>query len=192
MSNSVKNSKIGIIASSIIIAGALITIALILWGSASGFGHMDNYMGGDNSHESGFSGAQLIVLIVALSILVVSVIFLLISQRRSDMNDRTAFHYSNASAKEETDVQTSMKPTAETKLSSTYDSEQLISRLLNGDEKKLYEIIANMGGEILQKDIVARKTFSKAKVTRLLDKLEGRGLIIRERYGLTNKVKLIK
>lgn len=154
---------------------------------------MDNHMmGGDNSHESGFSGAQLIVLIVALSILVISVIFLLISPRRSDMNNRTTFHYSNASAKEATAVQTSMKPTAETKLSSTYDSEQLISRLLNGDEKKLYEIIANMGGEILQKDIVARKTFSKAKVTRLLDKLEGRGLIIRERYGLTNKVKLIK
>lgn len=161
-----KNIKIEIIAFSIIIAGALITIALILWGSASGFGHTDNHMmGGGNSHESGFSGAQLIVLIVALSILVVSVIFLLISPRRSGMNDRTAFHYSNASAKEATDVQTSMKPTAGTKLSSTYDSEQLIGRLLNGDEKKLYEIIANMGGEILQKDIVARKTFSKAKVT---------------------------
>ena len=58
------------------------------------------------------------------------------------------------------------------------------------DERRLYEIIEAAGGEILQMNLVSSGEFSKSKVTRLLDKLEGRELIKRERHGMTNKVML--
>lgn len=64
-----------------------------------------------------------------------------------------------------------------------------IIKTLIGEEKEIYQIIYNAKGEILQKDIVIHN-FSRAKVTRLLDKLEKRGLIERKRYGMTNKVVL--
>lgn len=58
------------------------------------------------------------------------------------------------------------------------------------DERRLYEIIEAAGGEVLQMNLVSSGEFSKSKVTRLLDKLEGRELIKRERHGMTNKVML--
>jgi hypothetical protein len=63
---------------------------------------------------------------------------------------------------------------------------------LKDDERKLYDIIVDRGGEVLQRDLVASGEFSKAKVTRLLDKLEGKELIRRERHGMTNMVKLVR
>ena len=63
---------------------------------------------------------------------------------------------------------------------------------LGKDERRLYDMIVERGGEVFQRDIVASGEFSKAKVTRLLDKLEGRDLIKRERHGMTNRVKLVR
>ncbi len=60
------------------------------------------------------------------------------------------------------------------------------------DERRLYEIIDAAGGEILQVKLVSSGEFSKSKVTRLLDKLEGRELIKRERHGMTNMVRLVR
>ena len=60
------------------------------------------------------------------------------------------------------------------------------------DESKLYEMISESGGEMLQMHIVSSEIFSKAKVTRLLDKLEKRGLVVRERHGMTNRVRIIR
>lgn len=64
-----------------------------------------------------------------------------------------------------------------------------ILETLTGDEKEIYQIVYNAKGEILQKDI-AVSDFSRAKVTRLLDYLEKRGLIERKSCGMTNKVVL--
>ncbi|MEW5747315.1 MAG: hypothetical protein AB1793_00805 [Candidatus Thermoplasmatota archaeon] len=63
---------------------------------------------------------------------------------------------------------------------------------LTGDERRLYEIIEAAGGEVLQMKLVSSGEFSKSKVTRLLDKLEDRDLIKRERHGMTNMVRLKK
>ncbi len=60
------------------------------------------------------------------------------------------------------------------------------------DERRLYEMREAAGGEILQVKLVSSGEFSKSKVTRLLDKLEGRELIKRERHGMTNMVRLTK
>jgi uncharacterized membrane protein len=61
---------------------------------------------------------------------------------------------------------------------------------LSKDERRLYERINEAGGEILQMKLVASGEFSKSKITRLLDRLESRGLIVRERSGMTNRVRL--
>jgi uncharacterized membrane protein len=66
----------------------------------------------------------------------------------------------------------------------------IVSTVLDGDEKILYEIIKEKN-EILQKDLVYESGFSKAKVTRILGKLENKKLIIRKPWGNTNKI-LIK
>jgi len=68
--------------------------------------------------------------------------------------------------------------------------QRIISTVLEGDEKILYDIIQEKN-EILQKDLVYESGFSKAKVTRILGKLDNKKLIIRKPWGNTNKI-LIK
>ncbi len=70
------------------------------------------------------------------------------------------------------------------------EAQRLAIKLLSGDERKMFRRIVDGGGEVLQRDLVAEGTFSKAKVTRLLDKLERKDLIVRSRYGSTNKVRV--
>ena len=63
---------------------------------------------------------------------------------------------------------------------------------LSEDERTLYDMVREAGGDMLQMNIVSSKVFSKAKVTRTLDKLESRGLVVRERHGMTNRVRIIR
>lgn len=67
---------------------------------------------------------------------------------------------------------------------------ELALRLLTGDERRLYRRIIAAGGTILQKDLVRAGLFSGSKVSRVLDRLEARGLIARERHGMTNRIRL--
>lgn len=60
--------------------------------------------------------------------------------------------------------------------------------LLKSEEKRLYELVEEAGGAIFQADLVEKSGFSKVKVTRLLDRLEGLGIIERKRRGMTNMV----
>lgn len=61
-------------------------------------------------------------------------------------------------------------------------------RLLGGDKRKLFNEIAEVGGEILQSELHTQTGFSKAKITSILDYLELKGLIVRKSYGMTNKI----
>ena len=65
-------------------------------------------------------------------------------------------------------------------------------RLLDGDKRKVFSEIVEAKGEILQSDLPARTGFPKAKITRILDYLEVKGLITRKSYGMTNQVVLNK
>jgi len=67
--------------------------------------------------------------------------------------------------------------------------EQVLA-FLAGDEKALYRRIVASGGAVLQKDLVGAGGFSGSKLTRLLDRLESKGLVTRERFGMTNRVRL--
>jgi len=61
-------------------------------------------------------------------------------------------------------------------------------RLLDGDKRQVFNEIIEANGQILQSDLHTQTGFSKAKITRILDYLELKGLIVRKSYGMTNKI----
>ena len=61
---------------------------------------------------------------------------------------------------------------------------------LGPDEGKLFDMILEAGGMIFQSEIVEKTGFPKARVTRILDKLEAKGILERRRRGMTNAVVL--
>jgi len=66
----------------------------------------------------------------------------------------------------------------------------VILRLLSGDERHMFRTIADLGGEALQKDLIVRTKMSDAKVSRVIDRLIEKGLVTKERFGVTNKVRI--
>ena len=62
-----------------------------------------------------------------------------------------------------------------------------IIKNLEPDEQKIFSMIADSGA-IFQSELVEKSNMNKVKVTRILDKLEGRGLVERKRRGMTNVV----
>ena len=70
----------------------------------------------------------------------------------------------------------------------TRENYQKILSKLNDDEKLIFDKIIESEGTIFQSDLVDKTKFSKVKVTRILDKLEGKGLIERKRRGMTNVI----
>ncbi len=61
---------------------------------------------------------------------------------------------------------------------------------LSGDEKGVYETLIGSEGFMFQSDIVEKSGFPKAKVSRILDKMEAKGLLERKRRGMANAVVL--
>ena len=62
------------------------------------------------------------------------------------------------------------------------------SAKLDGDEAKIAALLKENEGVMFQSDIVEKTGFSKSKVSRILDKMEARGLVERRRRGMTNVV----
>jgi uncharacterized membrane protein len=61
---------------------------------------------------------------------------------------------------------------------------------LGEEEKYVLDKLIESEGSMLQSEIVEKTNYSKVKVTRILDKLEARGMIERKRRGMTNLVVL--
>jgi len=66
--------------------------------------------------------------------------------------------------------------------------DMLVLRLLNGDERQMYRTIVGLGGSALQKDLIVKTKMSDAKVSRVIDRLIEKGLVKKERYGVTNRI----
>lgn len=66
----------------------------------------------------------------------------------------------------------------------------ILLRVLEGDERRIVEIIAGNDGRMLQNELVNLLNFSKAKVSRVLMNLERRHIIKKSKYGLTNCISL--
>lgn len=62
---------------------------------------------------------------------------------------------------------------------------------MNSEEKAVFDKIIEANGSIYQSDLVNKTGLTKVRVTRILDKLEGKALIERKRRGMTNII-LIK
>jgi hypothetical protein len=63
-----------------------------------------------------------------------------------------------------------------------------IAKTLQGEERRIYELIVEAGGSIFQSNLVSKTGFSKVKISRILDKLELMGLIERRRRGMANLI----
>ncbi|MEM4330516.1 MAG: MarR family transcriptional regulator [Candidatus Pacearchaeota archaeon] len=63
-----------------------------------------------------------------------------------------------------------------------------ILKLLNKEERIVFDKLIESEGAIFQSDLVDKTNFNKTKISRILDRLEGRGLIERRRRGMTNIV----
>ncbi len=57
---------------------------------------------------------------------------------------------------------------------------------MDSEEKSVLEKIIEAQGMIFQSELVDKTDLTKVKVTRILDKLEGKGVIERKRRGMTN------
>jgi len=58
---------------------------------------------------------------------------------------------------------------------------------LKVEERKVYELVFE-DKAIFQADLIEKTGFGKAKMTRIIDRLEGKGLVERKRRGMTNVV----
>ncbi len=63
-----------------------------------------------------------------------------------------------------------------------------ILKTLEKDEKDIFKEILEEKGTVFQSELVEKTGLSKVKITRVLDRLEGKGLIERKRRGMTNIV----
>jgi len=72
-----------------------------------------------------------------------------------------------------------------------YEVEDALKYLDEG-EREIVRILIDAGGSMLQRDIARSGNFSKATVTRILDRLESKGVVERLRHGTTNKIVLKK
>lgn len=70
----------------------------------------------------------------------------------------------------------------------TKENYKKIMSHMNGEEKIVFGKIIENNGTIIQSDLVDKTKFNKVKVTRILDKLEGKDLIERRRRGMTNVI----
>lgn len=69
----------------------------------------------------------------------------------------------------------------------TTAEKQTFVKAMTEDEKKIYEIVLSSGA-LFQSDIVEKSNINKVKVSRILDKLEGKGLVERRRRGMSNVI----
>ena len=69
---------------------------------------------------------------------------------------------------------------------------EIILPLLKTDEKHAVSALLDSGGEMQQNKLAARLGISKVKATRVLYRLGQKDLIVKERHGFTNMVRLKK
>lgn len=72
------------------------------------------------------------------------------------------------------------------------DLTSVVDSVDDDSEKVVLGLLAESGGSMFQSDIVNMSGFSKGKVSLVLDRLEARGIVQRNRSGMTNLITIIK
>ncbi len=83
----------------------------------------------------------------------------------------------------------SSKKDSVTKFAESRKKEDVI-KTLAGEEVMAYNTILSSGGTIFQSELVEKSGLDKVKISRVLDRLEGKGLIERKRRGMSNVIVL--
>lgn len=71
-----------------------------------------------------------------------------------------------------------------------YKPKKVDASLLDEEEKKILSFLQQGKGSVFQSELQKHSGFSKVKVSRLLDKMEQKGIIERKRRGMANLVVL--
>ncbi len=74
--------------------------------------------------------------------------------------------------------------------SSKKEAKSINTSKLSAEEKKIYSLLKENEGSSYQSDLVKETGFSKVKLTRILDRMEQKGILERKRRGMTNLVVL--
>ena len=61
---------------------------------------------------------------------------------------------------------------------------------LDEKERKVYELLKQNQGSMYQSDLIKQTEFSKVQMTRILDKMAGKGIVDVKRRGMTNIIVL--
>lgn len=163
-----------------IIAGAALVVVSLLLPEVSGGGRMG---GGEERVTYGL--LNIILVMLGTAVATGGAALLLTEDRRlSDPSVPRA-----SSGGEEHEVAAEAVGTEAPKEQAD-DGRRLVLRLLSGDEREVFRTLLDAGGEALQKDLVNSTKMSDAKVSRVIDRLEGKGLVSRERQGMGNRVRV--
>lgn len=164
-------------------------------GGMMGGGGMMNGTGRTTT-ASGPGGFEWGILLASAGFLVLAVFLVLRARRAKGSEPRTALTPVPPPMPFPTSPRTPASVTTEpaqaaTPAPSAPVAEPTLMKLLDEDERRMYLELRDHGGQMYQRDLVALGIFSKAKVTRVLDKLEAKGLVVREAHGMTNRVRLV-
>jgi len=61
---------------------------------------------------------------------------------------------------------------------------------LREEERAVFSLLRENKGELLQNAIVLKTGYSKVKVARIVARLERKNVVVKERHGLTNRIKV--
>lgn len=187
----ISKKKLAVVSAGIVFGAVLIAVALFTpWFQGGNHGQ------GQHMDVSSLTSTGWLIIVIGVVVIVLSLVYLAFPSRVEETKTVVPLYPGVVviDVKEEKALRTepsgeAVSPPAE-KPAPTL--EQMAIRLLEGDDRRVFRKIVDAGGEILQKDIVASVPFSKAKVSRIVDKLQRKGLVTKERFGFTNKIKLVK
>ena len=61
---------------------------------------------------------------------------------------------------------------------------------MQDDDRSVYRRVVESGGTLLQRDLIIPDLLPARKVSRIVDRLEARGLVVRQRHAMSNRVVL--
>lgn len=83
-----------------------------------------------------------------------------------------------------------LSPHATEQKTAPKEQKKIDATALDSDEKKVLEVVQAGSGSAFQSEIVGKLGYTKVKVSRILDKMEQKGLVERKRRGMANLVVL--
>ncbi|UCE45994.1 MAG: hypothetical protein JSU93_03795 [Methanobacteriota archaeon] len=146
-----------------------------------------------------YSSANLVIIVVSSFLIAIAVMFILLREEYEPLppslkppqpeEGEAAAEESRQAAPEDSE-RAAPQPETGKPLDEGKRETYLILRLLSGDERRMFKAVMDAGGAALQKDLIKNTKMSNAKVSRVLDRLQEKGVITKARHGSTNMVRI--